>query len=484
MAPVARRPVLLAALAQAVVLTAVSGAYGYHRDELYFRMLPPAWGYIDQPLLTPLVARTMAHLHDTVWVLRLPATLASAAAVVLLALVCRRLGGDRRAQALAAWGMAFGFGPLALGHLLLTSTLDIPLLLGVVLLVLEAATGDPRWWVPAGALSGLATFNRLIVVVLVPSLVLGIVLLGPRRSLLSRWAAVGVALGVLGALPQAVYQWRNDWPQLAMGRALSAHNATSVRPAVVPLLLFSLGIVLAVVWVVGVGWLLRDERRARFGFLVVGFAGLVVFTLVGGSQPHYPIHLVVVMYAAGCVPVARWMERHAGRQRLVWTGLAGNALVCIALALPVVPLAHLGGYPPAYISSLTPDQVGWPTYVRQVAAVYGSVDGAARRLPVYASNYGEAGAIARFGPADGLPRPVSAHNALYDSGVPAGSDAAVLLVGGQADQARRLFARCDVLGRLDDGIGVDSEEQDQPIALCRNPTGPWATLWPRLRHLD
>src|SRR5680860_202805 len=45
--PFAARGVALAVGATALVLTVLSGLYGYHRDGLYFAMLPPAWGYGD-----------------------------------------------------------------------------------------------------------------------------------------------------------------------------------------------------------------------------------------------------------------------------------------------------------------------------------------------------------------------------------------------------------------------------------------------------
>ena len=474
--------VLPAALAQVVALTAGSGAYGYHRDELYYRMLPPAWGYVDQPPLTPLLARLTTHLADEVWALRVPATLSAAVSVVLLALVVRELGGGRGAQALGAWGYAFAAIPLALGHVLLTSTVDLSLLLVVVLGMVRAAAGDRRAWLWAGAAAGVATYNRLLVAVVVAGLAAGTVLLGPRRELLTRPALAGAALGLVLGLPNLLYQATNGWPQLRMGAALSANNAADVRPQVLPLLLLMLGPPLVVAWAVGVGWLLRRERRGRFGFLVVGFVVLVLFTVASGAQPHYPVHLLSVMYAAGCVPVARWLAARPAWRVVAVALLAANTAVSVLLALPVVPVGVVGSTPLPDTSPLVADQVGWPRYVQQVAAAYhGSPE---HPTAIVASNYGEAGAIGRFGPALGLPAPVSGQNALGAVRRPPDGTRVVIVVGYQYGDVRSLFGSCRVLARLDNGVGVDTEEQGAPVALCRDPVEPWSRLWPRFHHLD
>ena len=476
------RVIASAAIAQAAALTIGSQGYGYHRDELYFRMLPPAWGYVDQPPLTPFLARVTTHLADEPWALRLPATIATALSVVVIALICRELGGGRGAQLLAAWGYAFAALPLMLGHVLLTSTIDLLLLSLVVLAVLRATTRDPRWWLAVGVVVGVATYNRLLVAVVVAGLVGGIALLGPRSAFRSPSLWAGGALAILVGLPNLLYQATHDWPQLSMGAALAANNAGEVRSQVPWLLLIMLGPPLVLVWGTGIVWLLRRERRAEVGYLVVAAAVLIAFTEASGAQPHYPIHLLAVMYAAGCVPIVRWLAQRRAVRAIAVALVAVNAAVSLVLALPVVPLSRVGDTPLPDIGPLVADQVGWPRYVEQVAAAYRGSE--LHPTEVITSNYGEAGAIARLGPALGLPRPVSGQNSLATVARPADDSRVVLVVGYQLDQVADSFESCDVVDHLDNGVHVDNEEQGAPVAVCQGPREPWRVLWPRFHHLD
>lgn len=118
--------VVWAMVALAALLAVVAPAYGYHRDELYFRLLPPAWGYTDQPPLTPLLTRTAAAVFgDDVVALRTISLLCAVASLPLLVLITREAGGKRLAQAFTAWGMAGASMTLLFGHVLLTASVDL-----------------------------------------------------------------------------------------------------------------------------------------------------------------------------------------------------------------------------------------------------------------------------------------------------------------------------------------------------------------------
>jgi hypothetical protein len=236
-------------------------------------------------------------------------------------------------------------------------------------------------------------------------------------------------------------------------------------------LLVVLGPPLAVVWAAGLRAVWRDPRTR---FFVVAFALLVVFTFVSGAQPHYPMFLLPLFFAAGVVA----MEPHLGR---VWGALfAVNAAVSLVVGLPVLSAHLLGKTPVPGMNIVAADSVGWPSYVDQVTGVYDSLPDHTHAV-VVTSNYGEAGAVARYRP----DVPVySAQNALFDQGRPADDVTTVVFVGGQYAFARTLFGDCSVKTRLDNRAGVDNEEQDEPVAVCGAPTAGWASTWPRLRHLD
>src|SRR5579859_7433338 len=98
-------PVLVVAGLMVAGLLVVSGAYGFHGDEMYYIVAGqhPAFGYVDQPPLTPLLsAASVALLGVSPTAVRVLPALEMALIVIPAALIARDLGGSRRAQILGA----------------------------------------------------------------------------------------------------------------------------------------------------------------------------------------------------------------------------------------------------------------------------------------------------------------------------------------------------------------------------------------------
>ncbi|GAA1892236.1 glycosyltransferase family 39 protein [Asanoa iriomotensis] len=473
--PVAWGPVGGVAVLLGVLVAATSNAYGYHRDELYFRLLGehPAWGYVDQPPLTPLLARlTTAVFGDHLWALRVPGSLAVVATAILTALLARELGGRTGAQVLAALGAAGTF-PLVFGHVLLTATVDLVVVAAVLLFVVRALRGDPRWWLAAGLGVGIGLYNKHLVVLTLVAIGIALAVVGPREVLVSRWLWAGVAVAVVVGAPNIVYQIAHDWPQLKMAEAIREDKGADSRVLFAPLQLAAIGMFFVPVWVAGLVrlWRLRGLRA-----LAVAYPVLCVLVLVTGGQPYYTLGLVLALFAAGCPVAVRWPRL------LVGAGVAANVAVSAVFALPLLPVAVLARTPIADINQGTSDQIGWPVYVDQITSVYAALPPSDQEHTVIlTANYGEAGALSRFGV--GLPAVYSGHNELWYRARPPDSTVVVIAVG-YGDPLGALFGSCQVARDLDNGVDIPNEEQDNDVRVCRDPIASWSSLWPRLQHFS
>ncbi len=64
------------------------------------------------------------------------------------------------------------------------------------------------------------------------------------------------------------------------------------------------------------------------------------------------------------------------------------------------------------------------------------------------------------------------------------SRAPVVLVGAMRPAfVDRHFGGCIVVATVDNGLGVDNEEQGAPVRVCQQVRHPWTQMWPELRHL-
>jgi hypothetical protein len=484
-------PVGLVAVTTVTLLLVTSGRYGYHRDELYFRLIGahPSWGYVDQPPFTPLVSRLSILLFgDNLLAVRLPAILATGALVFLVALVAREIGGTATGQTLAALGVPSAF-PLAGGHVLLTVSFDVPVWVLVSLFVIRALRrAEPNWWLAAGATVGLALYNKHLVLLLLVGLAAGLLAVGPRRALLEPRLWLGLGLAVVIGLPNLLYQVLNGFPQLQMADALARDKGGDARPMLLPGQALLLGPPLVAIWVTGIVAVLRRPAWRPLRAFPVAYGVILVLLAVLAGQFYYVAGLLLVLFAFGAVATADWLRRARWRAWATGALVAVNVAVSAVIVLPLLPETVLGRTPIPGINQTAADQVGWPRYVAQVAAVYRSLPESQRSAAVLLTgNYGEAGALDRFRAEFGLPVAYSGQNELYHLRRPpeSATTAVVVLQGERAEPfLAGLFDDCRVAGTLDNGVGVDNEEQGTPIRVCTGPKDDWAALWPRWQHFD
>jgi len=482
----------LLALAGARLLLHVllNGRYGFHRDELAVlddaRRL--AWGYVAYPPLTPALGRLeLALFGESLAGFRFFSALAQCIAMVLAGLIARELGGRRGAQVLAALAVAATPFSLLTGSEFMYVAFDGLWWVLLAWLVLRLVnSGDGRWWLGIGAVIGLGMLTRYTMLFCVAGLVAGVLATPLRRHLATPWSWLGAVVSLLVFLPNALWQAQHDFISYDFLQSIHARDVRIGRTDgfMLQQLYANTGPLLVPLWLAGLGWLAvaRDAVRYRVLAWMYGVPLLLFWLAKGRSYylgPAYPMLL-----AAGAVACERGLARLQPR---VATGarIALSLVVVAALALGAMvalPWATVNS-PGWRVSRAAHDnfaeQIGWPEYVDQVAAIYRTLPPAERaHTAIFANNYGEAGAIDLYGPARGLPRAVSPVNTYWFAG-PGPTPSTVIVLGDDAEGMSDAPATCTLAARFRNREGVENEETGHPdIYVCRALRAPWPSLWP------
>jgi 4-amino-4-deoxy-L-arabinose transferase-like glycosyltransferase len=480
------------AVAAFAVEMAVSARYGYVRDELYFlsagRHL--AFGYVDQPPLTPLLARAAADLGgNTLAGLRVVPALGFAALVVTTAVMSRMLGAGRTGQLLAALAAATCGEYLGAMHELTTTAPDFVCWAVTLLLVVKLLDSrDPRWWLAIGTSIGVASEAKWNIAFLVAALAAGFLATDARSLLRSRYLLAGCVIAAVLAAPDLIWQAAHGWPSIDVFRALqgqAGHNRAVYWAAQV---LYT-GPVLVPLWVTGAIWSVRSAAARPFRAVGIACVIAIAVQFVLGGKAYYPGAAYTFLLAAGCVPAEGWLAGRrplAGRIRpavvLAGAMLAG-AVIAAPVTLPVLPARALHTVAVQKINYDLGEEIAWPKLVALVAREYHALPPAQRQhTTILTGNYGEAGAIDRYGRELGLPQVYSGANNFWLWGPPPAADTAAIAVNLNPAFLHREFRHVRLVATYWNGLGVSDDEQGAQVFVATGLRSAWAQAWPAFRN--
>ena len=498
---------LIALIAGAKLLLhlALSGRYGYFRDELYYldcgRHLN--WGYVDHAPMIGLVAKIALMLGGSLHVLRMFPAIEGALLIVLTMLITWRLGGDRFAQGLA--GVAVLVVPiyLAIDSIMTMNALEPVFWMSCIYVLIRIIqTGNSRLWMWFGIFAGLGLMNKHSTAFFGIAVVVGLLFTEQRREFAKPWIWIGAWIAILIFLPNLFWEIHHHFPTLE-----DLHNVrVSGKNVVLPPLKFigqqimTMNPTLFPIWLAGLWWVLprRGSKYRELGWIFLTFFSTMM-ALHG--KDYYVAPIYPMLLAAGAVALEEGFCRWNFTAGKIWPKvatvcvIAANGVFVAPLMLPLLSPANYVAYatkigfkPPkqevhheSVLPQIFADQFGWTELVDQVAQFYNSLPPETRtESAILTGNYGEAGAIDLFGPKYDLPAAISGHQTFYYWGTHGQSAENLITL-----QYGRIY-----LGEICNSvreIAVHSSEwgmaeENHAIYFCQGLKKPLEEIWPDQKH--
>ncbi|MFH0883896.1 MAG: glycosyltransferase family 39 protein [bacterium] len=482
----------------------ITGGYGIFRDEMYYVACANhlAWGYVDQPPLSIFILWVWKGIFsNSLFSLRLLATLAGSASVFIGVRITALLGGGRFGQMIAGLALIMAPQLMALRFYYSMNVFDLlfwNLVVYQFLVLLH--TGERRVWVTIGVLLGLTLLNKISGLWLAAGIGIGTLASSRRRDLLTHWPWSGVAVALVLFSPYLIWELAHGWPTLEF-----MHNATTQKLAVVGPITFlreeiiNMNPFIAPLWLLGTIVLFTQNRFRLVRAIAWVFPVVLLILLISGSaKPYYLAPAFTLPLGAGAVFVeemTRRVRKSLSVQLAVIAFIAVPGLLLAPIAIPVLPVkdyirysARIGLTPSvgerwetAELHQFYADMFGWKGLARTVATVYNDLpEAGSGKVMISGQNYGQAGAIDYFGKSLDLPPASSLHNNYWYWGPqPADPKVAIFIVQ-DGSYLSGLFKETTLAAVHRCNLCMPYESRLE-IWICRKPKIDLHDWWPKHR---
>ena len=479
--------------------------YGYFRDEFYYiacgRHL--AWGYVDHGPIVALQARLGEMLFgDSVFGIRVLSAMAGAAAVFLTGIIAWAMGGRRPGQALAMFGLIVCPQYIGTdGYLSMNSFEPVFWMICVLALVMMLrGASQRRWWIVFGVGAGVGLLNKPSMTFFLVAVGLGLLLTEQRRVLFSRWAAAGIVLLILIALPNVMWQIHYHWPTLEFLRnGQIQHKNVVLNPLQFFFAQFStMQPVNALLWITGVVSLLRAKSIRDGRWLGVTYLLFFAIMLALHAKDYYLAGIYPAFFAAGAIA---WERRFAARRAVQRDRIVAFPVlegVLLVTSLIILPMSSPVLRPYAWVRYTTTmhlhndrteasrtgvlpqfyaDRFGWQQEVNIVAKAYRSLTPEEQQhVCIFTNDYGEAGAIDLLGQRQvrRLPAAMSGQNSYWFWGTH-GCDPnlVIAVIGDTPEEISQKYASVKIAGHMDDPFSMPFEHRNVYLLRGRQSSAPF-----------
>jgi hypothetical protein len=248
----------------------------------------------------------------------------------------------------------------------------------------------------------------------------------------------------------------------------------------------------------------EGKKFRAFGWAFIFTLG---FFLLAHGKNYYSAPVYPLVLAAGAVATENFLLKkrlntsprvQMTLRMAVFAWLFIGIALLLPVVLPVLPIdaylryqSHLPfGVPKAEHNqdqAILPqhyaDEFGWEDMVARVATVYHSLSIEEQyRTAIFASNYGEAGAVDFFGSRYGLPRAICTHQNYFLWGPREYTGEIVIRIGTKPEDAREYYESVSVAATPDNPYAMPYERK--PILLCRHRKKNLRTDWPDIKNWD